>query len=315
MTIRFKRSARKSLLILCAAISLMMVIACSKSKEAPQETAKQEVSQPIPPGAQQEAKQAVPQTAKVSTAEQEAFKGQLEEKGLTFTKESFYNEIRANNIETVTLFVKAGIDLEGRGETGKLHATGIIDHTALMVALNSKHTDMAKFLIENGADINATNAKGATMLWMAADVGDLELVKFLIDNGADVNYDEKNIDPILIRTAVSHKPEMAEYLISKGANVNGKNKHGRTPLMAAAAQERNLNLVKLFIQHGADVNARNSKGGSALMTASRMGNIEIAKTLLEHGADMHIKDNDGKSMLAVSGEYMKDFWKAQGITE
>jgi hypothetical protein len=315
MNIRFKRSARKSLLILCAVISLMMVIACSKSKEAPKETAKQEVSQPIPPVAQQEAKQAVPQKAKVSTAEQEALIKQLEEKGLSFTKESFYNEIRANNMETVALFVKAGIDMEGTDETGKLHAMGIKDHTALMVALNSKHMEMAKFLIENGSDINAINAKGTSMLWMAADVGDLERAKFLIDNGADINFDEKNIDPILIRTAVSHKPEMAEYLISKGANVNGKNKHGRTPLMAAAAQKRNINLVKLFIKHGADVNARTSKGASALMTASRMGGIEIAKTLIEHGADIHIKDNEGKSMFAVSGEYMKNFWKAQGITE
>ena len=315
MTIRCKRSACTSLLILCAVISLMIVIACSKSREAPKETAKQEVSQPILPEAQQEANQAVPQKEKISAAEQESLIKQLEEKGLSFTKESFYNEIRANNMETVPLFVKAGINLEGGDEAGKLLARGIKDHTAFMVALSSKHMEMAKFLIEHGADINATNAKGATMLWMAVDNGDLELAKFLIGNGADVNFDEKNIGPILIRTSINHNPEMAEYLISKGANVNGKNKHGRTPLMAAAAQARNINLVKLFIKHGADVNARNSKGGSALMAASRYGNIEIARTLIEHGADVHIRNNEGKSMLAVSGEHMKDFWKAQGIKE
>jgi ankyrin repeat protein len=315
MTIRFKRISRKPVLLLCAVISLMMVITCSKSKEAPKETAKQKVSQSVLPVAQQNAKEAVPQKAKISTAEQEALIKQLEEKGLSFTKESFYNEIRANNMETVALFVKAGIGLEGTDETGKLNAMGIKDHTALMVALNSEHMEMAKFLIENGSDINATDAKGASMLWVAAGTGDLERAKFLIDNGADVNFDEKNIDPILIRTAVSHQPEMAEYLISKGANVNGKNKHGRTPLMAAAAQERNINLVKLFIKNGADVNARTSKGASALMIASRMGGIEIAKTLIEHGADIHIKDNEGKSLFAVSSEYMRNFWKSQGITE
>lgn len=58
--------------------------------------------------------------------------------------------------------------------------------TALMIAANFGHKDLAKFLIDNGANVNDKALDDFTALMVAADAGYQELAKLLIDNGADV---------------------------------------------------------------------------------------------------------------------------------
>lgn len=64
------------------------------------------------------------------------------------------------------------------------------NYTALMGAARKGHTDVAKLLIENGADVNAANEYRTTPLMYA--VGDLDdypdMVRLLLESGADVNF-------------------------------------------------------------------------------------------------------------------------------
>lgn len=46
---------------------------------------------------------------------------------------------------------------------------------------------LLKIMIEKGANINIQNSKGKSALMYAAKQGVYDVVKFLIDNGADVN--------------------------------------------------------------------------------------------------------------------------------
>jgi ankyrin repeat protein len=58
--------------------------------------------------------------------------------------------------------------------------------TPLIAACNRAHYDVAKFLLDRGADVNSANRNGWTPLMGAASGGDKNLVRLLIDRGADV---------------------------------------------------------------------------------------------------------------------------------
>jgi ankyrin repeat protein len=54
------------------------------------------------------------------------------------------------------------------------------------------HVDVARFLVENGADVNAKNNDDDTPLHGAALNGYVDVARFLVENGADVNAKDKN---------------------------------------------------------------------------------------------------------------------------
>jgi len=67
----------------------------------------------------------------------------------------------------------------------------------LNAATVSNHTDVAKFLIKKGADVNFAQHGGITPLHAASHNGNEELVQILLAHGADPNAkDEKNETPI-----------------------------------------------------------------------------------------------------------------------
>ena len=59
--------------------------------------------------------------------------------------------------------------------------------TPLASAAAAKQTELARLLIEHGADVNARAAGGHIPLHEASANGNVELVKLLIENGADVH--------------------------------------------------------------------------------------------------------------------------------
>ena len=108
--------------------------------------------------------------------------------------------------------------------------------TPLMLACGSYDYDklgngnlrIAKFLIENGADINCRNEFGDTPLMVACQYKNLEAVKFLIENDADIHAKD-NFDNTALNKAYStinsfkqdnkESYEIIDFLKSKGATM------------------------------------------------------------------------------------------------
>jgi ankyrin repeat protein len=71
-------------------------------------------------------------------------------------------------------------------------------------------------------------ATGSTPLGDAAFHGNLEIVKLLIDQGADVNATNRDGNTPLIVAAFMCRTEVVQYLLERGASLNHKNDRGET---------------------------------------------------------------------------------------
>jgi len=161
-----------------------------------------------------------------------------------------------------------------------------------------RSVEMAKLLVENGADVNAKMLYlGTTPLHLAAKNGEAEVVKILISSGADVNVTMRYTGATALHEAAKHgRVEVVKILIDSGADVNAGNEYKETPLYEAV-RFGNVEVVNLLISSGADVNARNEPDSTPLYVVARLRNVEIVKILIESGADVNAKDIWGRTPL------------------
>lgn len=186
--------------------------------------------------------------------------------------------------------------------------------TPLHMACFGAHLDVVKYLIDHGANINAStyakltplhwavhsysdpvikkeiirfllsknpelanlqNDKGITpLMWVANDSE--ETIQLLIDHGADVNAMDFNGYSSLHSWTRWWPEDKSEFLIQQGANVNAKDKNGRTPLHVAAIAGRE-NRVRLLLKYGGDINAKDNFGYTPLDLAVKFNH----KTLVD----------------------------------
>jgi ankyrin repeat protein/mono/diheme cytochrome c family protein len=165
--------------------------------------------------------------------------------------------LRAATFEDkVRLLVAKGANVRARSRFG---------NTALILAARRPGNSRAvQYLLDQGADPNATNVLGSSALMAAAAAPDTDSVRALLDRGADMEA----------------RPMMNSLGFAWGG--------GRTALMWAAFQG-NEPLARLLLERGAKVNAF-TPGGSALAQAAWGGHVGMARLLLDAGAQVDQRD-------------------------
>jgi len=131
-----------------------------------------------------------------------------------YSGESFAQSIENNDILVVKLFLQAKMDPER-----KLFIIEGEEILPLSYAAINNSIDVAKLLIEKGADVNATTEDGCSALMGAAWANSLEIAKILIGKGADVSAID-NRGSTVLDYVVDQNSKIAELLKKKGAKVS-----------------------------------------------------------------------------------------------
>lgn len=165
--------------------------------------------------------------------------------------------------------------------------------TPLWEAIERDDMKMTRFLLTNGADVNAQDHRGCTPLWEAIQRNSLGMVKFLLDNGADPNITDVHGD-----AALGWAITIARV---KKSPLNTKGMSDKTQ-RSIAAPTANEALVQLLIDNGACRDLRNEKGWTPLWGAAACGYDSAIRTLLCEDVDIDAKYGFGRTLLWVAVE-------------
>ena len=195
------------------------------------------------------------------------------------------------------------------------------DQTPLYLAAEHGHFEMAKLLLDKGADPNTHFGFWGNALIAALDWGNEQIVKLLLDNGADINA-HGHFGNALGAAGGSGRVEVVKLLLEAGADpksfdcVYGSflnflafkghtellrliydqyygtpgllDSHGRTPLQLAARGGR-LNAFQYLLSLGFDPAVTDEKGENLLHYASSGGSLDILNAVLHMDCVSHTK--------------------------
>ena len=187
------------------------------------------------------------------------------------------------HVELANLLIDHRADLEERNDEG---------YTPLMEAAREGHEEMVALLLFHDADINAiTEETQETALSLACCGGCYEVAKFLLEAGADPNLGSAST-PLMEASQEGHL-ELVQLLLKAGADVNrfttttttnANNNNSTTSCESAlslACENGHTDVVDVLVKAGAEVDRSDpEKGFTPLMKASRTGQLCTIQYLL-----------------------------------
>jgi ankyrin repeat protein len=134
-----------------------------------------------------------------------------------------------DHFEIVKYLVEKEADVNAKDENNQtaLILASNANNSAITLAsnwyhsLNKKgHFEIVKYLVDNGAQVNAKDNYDRTALMFACENGHLEMVKFFVEKVADVNEKDVYGRTPLIRAYIHGYSDIVSYLAENGAEIN-----------------------------------------------------------------------------------------------
>lgn len=199
--------------------------------------------------------------------------------------------IEKKDLSTIQSYVKEGFDVNA-----DLGAA-----TMLTTAVSHDADKIARYLIEQGADMNKKDNLGKTPVEIAIHYANLATLTTLIEMKADMNTLNQEGNLPLHIAAKNAKIKIIDMIAPHTKDLNLLNKEDRTPLMIAAENGYPTTALAL-IHSGADVNKKNSQGQTALMLASKGNNAYTLNFILKQTLEIDETDNHGWSALHYAAD-------------
>ena len=168
-----------------------------------------------------------------------------------------------NNLTMVKFFLDKGADHNGKDTDGR---------TPIFYA---RSTEAVQLLLDAGADINAEADDGSTTLaCMCHGAASDDMARFLVENGAEVNHQSKSgraplhylTDKINLPASIS----LMQTLIELGADVNLCDNNGVMPffnfmlshklLYKVIVSKKTMAFAEFMIEHGANIYVKDNTG-------------------------------------------------------
>ena len=200
----------------------------------------------------------------------------------------------------------------GRGGVEVDRATRGAGTTPLIQAVTQKFDELARVLIEHGANPDKSANDGRTPLLMAVQMGSVEVAKLLLEKGADPD----KVDPSdgftpLLTAAQEGSVEVAKLLLEKGANLDKMDpSDGRTPLLTAAQEvERGgedvafyrCEAVRECISGADDISSAEPAGTSCFAQLCCAARLDPAQQRCRHCGVGDLRRHDGLRFLIRNG--------------
>ncbi|XP_033726815.1 putative ankyrin repeat protein RF_0381 [Pecten maximus] len=154
----------------------------------------------------------------------------------------------SDSSEIVELLINSGVDVDMTIKEN--------DRTAIHIACISGSIKSAKVLISHKCDVNKISMENDEMkspLLKAVELNKTELARLLIEAGADLNHgDHYGATPLIMATHF-HNLDLVYMLVQAGCDVNKKTKNGLTPFKTALQPYPHVWMMTLFIVAGAVV--------------------------------------------------------------
>jgi ankyrin repeat protein len=167
--------------------------------------------------------------------------------------------------------------------------------------------EMVQKAIKNGANVNYVhNQFNETPLFKALKSRTaIQIMDLLIQNGANVNATNIYSETVLHKACEYEDVESIMYLLRNNVKVNAKNNQGKTPLLvvlyAYIPEEDKLKVVNEFIEKGAKVNVKDTvEYNTPLHLACDSNDIEVVKLLINNGAYRSSKNKYNETPLDIA---------------
>lgn len=145
--------------------------------------------------------------------------------------------VRNNNIDEVRTILKRGADVNDH-MNDVITDDGIRDEvTVLHMAAYLGHADIAKYLLDHGANLHEVDFERKTPMHYAAEKGRIEIIKILMDYGADLHARDRYDRTPLHYATREGRLETTTFLVNQGANLRARNRYMYTPLHEAIESE------------------------------------------------------------------------------
>jgi ankyrin repeat protein len=172
--------------------------------------------------------------------------------------------------------------------------------TPLMYAIRGNHVEVAKILIEAGADLNQCDANGTPPIAIATRDPNTTMLKLLVDKGAAVDAKDTEERTALLIAASSGSFDAVQLLLNHGADIEAVDSSNNTALSEAIGM-RDKEMMTLLLKNKASTEHEVLAGGTTpLSWAIRLGNVEGVELLLSYGAKVNHVDDGGDSLITIA---------------
>ncbi|EXL92236.1 ankyrin repeat-containing domain protein [Fusarium oxysporum II5] len=132
---------------------------------------------------------------------------------------------------------------------------------------------------------------------IAALDGHTDIVRYLLEQGLDIEAEGQFGTPLRSACLMNHKSTVKE-LLQRGANVNTEERKGNA--LYVAAVKGHADIFSILLEEGADLHQKTGASGTALQAAAYYGHKLVVERLLDAGANVHAEGSSPDAFHAAA---------------
>ena len=203
-----------------------------------------------------------------------------------FSFSPLHTAVFSRQKDTAILLIKKGADVNKLDRFGR--------PPLIYVPWVCDDDELARSLIEMGADVNFTSVEGASPLNIAVESNRKRLISLFIEKGAKLPTDKEKIASFMASASGFGNDELFRKMMKIGGDPKMQTRDEGT-FLHKAASGGSLEMLNLLLENRLPVDKRDKYGFTPMHLAASKGHMDIVKRLIEKGADPDIRDFTGKS--------------------